>query len=418
LLDFCRKKWAILNKSAILLKIDPRKKSNQARKLKKMNDASNNKLLVVIYDGMTNSVFQSQVLAPLLDRMRQDQSLAITLISFERALISPLALERIVPQATGITVHQYRRPPFLGTLSLLLGGWQLGTLLKKTAYDTILARGPLAGWLVQWALERLEKKPALTVQARGLGGEEYRYAHLRGEQALMKRWYHTWRYTMLKQIEAAVYGAQKGHQDIQMLDDGGKGARPEEATKWPSRRISTPVSIEAVSPALREYLVRHFHAHPEAVYIAQRDLIAPVDKQQAAAWRERIRAQLDIPATAYVYCYSGSYKPWQCTAQTLQFFADQYVVDSAKMLLVLSGDHQAFTQELIRLQLPPACYRVLGVPAKDLLTYLAAADAGFLFREPDVMNWVSRPTKLLEYQAVGLEVVHNSTIAWLVDDRS
>jgi len=35
-----------------------------------------------------------------------------------------------------------------------------------------------------------------------------------------------------------------------------------------------------------------------------------------------------------------------------------------------------------------------------------------LFREQTIVNWTSRPTKLLEYQAVGLEVVHNNTVAY------
>ena len=43
-----------------------------------------NHLLVVIYDGIENSVFQSQVLAPLKKRLDVEQDLYATLISFEK----------------------------------------------------------------------------------------------------------------------------------------------------------------------------------------------------------------------------------------------------------------------------------------------------------------------------------------------
>jgi len=52
-----------------------------------------------------------------------------------------------------------------------------------------------------------------------------------------------------------------------------------------------------------------------------------------------------------------------------------------------------------------------------LYVYLAAADYGLLFRHKDIINWVSRPTKMLEYQAVGLKIIHNNTIEWLSENK-
>ena len=86
-------------------------------------------------------------------------------------------------------------------------------------------------------------------------------------------------------------------------------------------------------------------------------------------------------------------------------------------LLILSQDAVAFQSLFARYAVPAERVRLLSVKPADLLRYLCAADAGMLLRQPDVVNWVSRPTKLLEYQAVGLHIIHNGTIAMLAHKR-
>jgi hypothetical protein len=66
-----------------------------------------------------------------------------------------------------------------------------------------------------------------------------------------------------------------------------------------------------------------------------------------------------------------------------------------------------------KFQIPVNRYFVLSVEPKKLDRYLCACDSGLLFRDKDIINWVSRPTKMLEYQAAGLQVIHNHTIDWL-----
>jgi len=66
-------------------------------------------------------------------------------------------------------------------------------------------------------------------------------------------------------------------------------------------------------------------------------------------------------------------------------------------------------------KLPKDSYLLLSVKPNNLHKYLAACDVGLLFREKDIINWVSRPTKMLEYQSVGLKIEHNNTIAWLAN---
>ena len=58
-------------------------------------------------------------------------------------------------------------------------------------------------------------------------------------------------------------------------------------------------------------------------------------------------------------------------------------------------------------------YHITTISHADIYRYLAAADAGIVLRESHPINWVSRPTKILEYQAAGLAIVHNNTIGYI-----
>ena len=60
---------------------------------------------------------------------------------------------------------------------------------------------------------------------------------------------------------------------------------------------------------------------------------------------------------------------------------------------------------------------VLEEIADDVIKYLCAADAGILLRKKDVVNWVARPTKILEYRAAGLKIIHNDTVAMLTNQQ-
>ena len=149
--------------------------------------------------------------------------------------------------------------------------------------------------------------------------------------------------------------------------------------------------------------------------LAQDDLVPMVAPAQRQTWRAAVRDQLQVPQDARVIVYSGSYKPWQCVDQTLEFFKKNQGPDT--YFFIFSRDTALFNQALERHGINREHCRVRNINDHELLMYLAAADTGMLLREKDVINWVSRPTKLLEYQAVGLVVEHNNTIALLATPK-
>lgn len=117
----------------------------------------------------------------------------------------------------------------------------------------------------------------------------------------------------------------------------------------------------------------------------------------------------------HVYCYNGSGKTWQCPQESILFFKQELEKNKNVFLLILSQDKEIFNHFVSHHQLPQHSYHIMHVPHHEVIHYLSACDTGILLRKPHLVNWVSRPTKALEYQAAGLTIVHNNTVAWLCE---
>lgn len=341
-------------------------------------------LIFVLYDGIDNSVFDGQVIEPLLKHKRQFPQKKIILISFERTAPSAERIQKKIP--AGITFIVLKKFPFFGTITLLPALLQLKKAIHTHTNYCLIARGPLAGYLCLKAI-RFADCTQLTIQARGLLVEEYLYTHT-ATTPLKKLW-HKWRAQLYHTIERAAFAPQC---------------------------TVVPVVIEAVSNALKEYLIQKYNCTANAITIAHHDLPPAFDATTIAQWRTATRTELCIAHNAYVYCYNGSVKPWQCPEQTIEFFKKELASNKNSFLLVLTMDTQQFKQLCIKHKLNAQHYTILCVKHNDIYRYLAACDVGTVFREKSILNWISRPTKILEYKAVGLTIAHNNTVAMLLEE--
>ncbi len=131
-------------------------------------------------------------------------------------------------------------------------------------------------------------------------------------------------------------------------------------------------------------------------------------------WRIQARSELSISDQKTVYCYNGSAKSWQCPEDTVDFFIIEYKKNNNAFLLILTQDIEIFENILTRKNLPKNSYIIKKVTHKEIYKYLSAADYGLIFRENNILNWVSRPTKALEYEAVGIKIIHNNTVDFLL----
>ena len=354
------------------------------------------KITFILYDGILNSVFVSQVLKPLLNLLQEDNNIEINLISFEKTRPTNKILQELIPAHDRLHFILCRRLPFLGKFSLNFAIFQLKKLFKIINHENIITRGPLAGFIAQKTLNKIYKNIKiknieLTIQARGLCAQEYRFSYQDIKENVIIKKFRKFIYKQLSKIEYEIY-------------------------KKSNKNIFTK-KIESVSPALTEYLSTTFKACRSKIEIAQKDLPQKINIEQIKIWHQEIRQQLNISENQTVYCYSGSYKPWQCVPETIEYFLQQYKIDSKSFLLLLSPDKQDLIYLLKTKNISNKNYIIIHVQQAEIYKYIACADVGLLFRNKDIINWVSRPTKMLEYQSVGLKIVHNQTIGWLEDQN-
>ncbi len=342
-------------------------------------------LVFVIYDSIHHSIFEGQVFAPLLKKLEAQLHNTVHIVSFEEELSSAVlaAHKKFSTIDPRITINLFKRPRFIAQPSLWQHISQLKKILKKIPYHyQLIARGPFAGIIAKQSAT--DACTSLTIQARGLLAEEYAYTH---KHALgIKAIIHALRTKQLAKLEEEAY------------------------TPSPCTRN---FFIEAVSPALKAYLITMYNI-PESIFtIPLFDAPAKISPEQKKTYRTAIRTELDISDKATVYVYNGSLKAWQCPRETIASFKTTLEINKNSIFLALTQDDAVMRNLLEQAEITARSYRVLHVQQSEVMHYLCAGDYGLLFRESHPLNWVSRPTKLLEYQAVGLEIIHNNTIALL-----
>ncbi len=127
--------------------------------------------------------------------------------------------------------------------------------------------------------------------------------------------------------------------------------------------------------------------------------------------QDEVRRELNIPAAAKVLVYSGSvggnYKP----EILFKVFSKLHQADGNWMLLILSNADKNFIQdEMNKHGIEQQLVRIKGVSYKDVSRYLMCGDAGFIFYNVSFSVIGRSPTKMAEYWASGLPVLGLSGI--------
>lgn len=334
--------------------------------------------LFVLYDSIYNSVFESQVLDPLRFSTKR-----VHIISFEPQRSTHWTK---ISLPAHVQLHIIKRAPYICQLLLYHHAIALRTLLSKLSISSIVARGPIAGYITMRALNN--SSLPLTIQARGLLAEEYIYA-TPPDNNPFKRIYRYLRAQSYKRIERNTFKSSisKNH-----------------------------ITIEAISNNLRKYIHTQYNIPLRKITIAANDIPRPIDRAQQKHNRTHIRQKLSLDLNAYVIAYCGSAKEWQCPEKMISFIKKESTKNSALHFLILSQDTVRFNELCLKLGLLANQYTTMCISANKVTTYLCAADCGILFRKKHIINDVARPTKLLEYYAAGLPVIFNGKK--MLSDRS
>jgi glycosyltransferase involved in cell wall biosynthesis len=139
--------------------------------------------------------------------------------------------------------------------------------------------------------------------------------------------------------------------------------------------------------------------------------------------RARRRAELGL-GDRFTIVYSGSLDGWYLTEEMADFFAEfRRTRPTAHMLWLTNaqtnGGHERVKQLMRSRHVAEDRFTVLSVPAREVPSYLSAADAGLSFIKSCFSKIASSPTKNAEYLACGLPLIINAGIGdsdALIDD--
>lgn len=345
-------------------------------------------LVFIIYDSIKNSAFAGQVLKPILKRINENPDQKIYLISFEKEQFSHEQVSRYIPKINNLIFIQLKRFRFLGKLSLYYSVFQLKKQLNKfNSNYSVICRGALAAWVCTKSMNHKNLCTSFIVQARGLLPEEYEYAHKKNSNFLVNL-ISRWLVKEFTKIEQEAYVPKYEFKDFK---------------------------IESVTTALEEHLIKKYKVNKNDIIIASYDIPDNISRDKLVAWKQEIRKELNITLTAEVFCYNGSVKAWQGADLVVDFFKKKLIKNKNVFLLILTQEKEEFENLLVGSNIDKNYYKVTFVDHSEIYKFLAACDIGLIFRQPGIISWVSRPIKAMEYKSIGLKIIHNNTVKWLID---
>ena len=104
----------------------------------------------------------------------------------------------------------------------------------------------------------------------------------------------------------------------------------------------------------------------------------------------------------FTYVYSGGVDYWQNLDKIIDTFSIKCGNNPRFFFLLIVTDPSKILKIVENYKLTNI--RVFKVPYEQVGSYLNAADAGVLIREPCLVNYVASPTKIGEYLACGLKI--------------
>ena len=356
-----------------------------------------NHTCAIIFDGIHNTVFYAQLLKPMIDKRNMHGNVHTQIISFEKQPKSIVTSGIYEHANSTYIIHQ--RIPYIGCITLLPAiltiFMHIIKLLcyyratQKTVSITLLARGPFAAYALRraWQMLPISIIPRhitlnMHIQIRGIAAEEYRLYPSQFGSWLQKK-----RYRQLNNLEKKAYAAAYQNE---------------------------PITFEAASNALADYAIATYRTTQEHMQIAPHRLPPPLPPTIRRQQRIAIRKQLGIAPDARVFVYSGSTQPWQCIAEMIDHFTHVRTQNKKAHLLLLTPDIDTMKAYIQHYQLDVSNYTIMSVLPTEVVTYVCAADYGYLLRKPHIVNWTSMPTKLQDYYAAEICVLHNQTVAYIV----
>ncbi len=327
------------------------------------------KILYLSYDGLTDPLGQSQILA-YLSRINKEHGIEITIISFDKpdVFIKNEKRVREILSTTTIQWHSlvyHKSPPILSTIGDLRSGWKkIKALYKKETFDIVHCRGYMSAILGQKVKKKFGTK--FIFDMRGWWPDEKKESGL-WENALFKPVYK--------------YFKRKEKQFFEESD----------------------ISVSLTYAGQKE-ITQNFHQPESKVRVIPTCVDFDVFKAFDENTRNNIRQELGIPKDAYVVIYSGSIGANYPPKDILKIY-QSVKSDKERHLLILSREpHSLITDAAKEMNINEQIHFASAEYSK-VYQYLQASDLGIILYKMAFSTIGRSPTKLGEYWACGIPAI-------------
>lgn len=117
------------------------------------------------------------------------------------------------------------------------------------------------------------------------------------------------------------------------------------------------------------------------------------------------RKKLELTLNKPIFLYSGGIQEWQKVEKIIEF--SKKVIENDSVMIILSGQSDFFEKRLSSL-ISSNNLIIKSVVPEELSKYYLAANYGVMFRDDNILNIVSSPTKMSEYLYYGMLPVLSS----------
>lgn len=327
------------------------------------------RVLYISYDGLTDPLGQSQVLA-YLSRINKEKGVEYDIITFDKPNNFAKNSGRVndILKTTSIQWHslQYHKsPPILSTVYDLREGWKkIKELYKKNSYDVVHCRGYMSAILGQKAKKKYGTK--FIFDMRGWWPDEKLESGL-WDKAVFKPVYN--------------YFKRKEKQFFEESD----------------------ISVSLTYAGKKE-IVENFHQKEDKIGVIPTCVDFDVFKAFQQDTRDAVRKNLNIPLDAYVVIYSGSiganYPPKDIIKMFMAIPSQQN-----KYLLILSKDDKNLILNAAKELNSNIEIRFASAEYSEVHKYLHASDIGIILYKMAFSTIGRSPTKLGEYWACGIPAI-------------
>ena len=333
------------------------------------------RVLYLSYDGMTDPLGQSQVLAYL--KPMSEQGVTFDLISFDKPHLFDAKhgiIEKMI-EGKAIKWHPLmytKKPPVISTVKDLLAGWRkIKELYKEQHFDIVHCRGYMSALLGLQAKKKYGSR--FLFDMRGFFPDEKKESGLWAGIAY-KPVYNYLKYKERQFFEQSDFNISLTH-------------------------------------AGKEEIEKTFKVADDKIGVIPTCVDFNVFKSFDVSGRNKIRQELQIPDDATVLLYSGSIGPNYRPDIIFNIFKRLCLIKKNCIFLIISHTNKnEIESELKKATIDDSSIRITTSDYTNVHKYLMAGDYGIIMYEKSYSALGRSPTKLAEYWACGLPFISRNNI--------